>query len=305
MLALAMLVAFALPVAVFAFMLPDMAGRWYVLPVFALFGMTLWMAMKRWEDANSAREAGARGEMRVGRELEKLHMEGFHVFHDYRVEGRGNVDHFLIGEPGVFVVESKAWKGDVSSDGENVLVNGRRCFKDPLKQVGGEAKDVHELIRASCGMEVWVHPILCFCEGELRHYGKIRNVEVASLGSVRRVVMDASRRTRDKDRLSPSQVRVVSHRLQKHLGEKPAAAPGKPPDMPGKLRSLIKPERIFVAIYVVFLLILSFVFHENTAAALETFADDGTLTDVLVNARDGEIMGYEVKGGGGFFGSSR
>ena len=39
---------------------------------------------------------GARGEARVGAELEKLHKEGFRVFHDWD-KGQSNVDHFAIG----------------------------------------------------------------------------------------------------------------------------------------------------------------------------------------------------------------
>lgn len=38
---------------------------------------------------------------------------------------------------------------------------------------------------------------------------------------------------------------------------------------------------------------------------VETFAEDGTLTDVLVNAGSGEVVGHEVKGGGDFFGNPR
>lgn len=271
-LSLVTIAAIAYPVAVFAFLLPDMTNRWYVLLMFVLLGLVVWLEIKRWEDANSKWEAGARGEMRVGRELEKLYKEGFHVFHDYRAEGRGNVDHFLVGEAGVFVVESKAWQGEITSDGENIFVDGKRCFGNPLKQVGGEAKDVRELIQNSCGMSVWVQSILCFCEGELRHYEKVRSVEVASLGSVNRLIMDVSRRNPDERRLSPSQTRVVSRRLQKRLGEQPASAPGMPPDKPNKLRSLLRLDRFFVALYVFFLLALSVVFADATATTLENLA---------------------------------
>lgn len=63
---------------------------------------------KATDEINARWGEGARGEFRVGEELEKLYKDGFHGFHDW-YSGRGNVDHFVVGAQGIFAVETKAW----------------------------------------------------------------------------------------------------------------------------------------------------------------------------------------------------
>ncbi len=57
-------------------------------------------------------DRGARGEEHVGRLLEHLPARGWHVVHDASF-GRGNVDHILIGPPGIFTIETKSHPGPV------------------------------------------------------------------------------------------------------------------------------------------------------------------------------------------------
>ncbi|HUB73863.1 MAG TPA: nuclease-related domain-containing protein [Solirubrobacteraceae bacterium] len=59
------------------------------------------------------RDRGASGEERVGGLLEELPGERWHVIHDASL-GNGNVDHILIGPPGVFTLETKSHPGPVS-----------------------------------------------------------------------------------------------------------------------------------------------------------------------------------------------
>ena len=58
------------------------------------------------------RDRGAAGEEHVGGLLEELSQAGWCVIHDATL-GRGNVDHILIGPPGVFTVETKSHPGPV------------------------------------------------------------------------------------------------------------------------------------------------------------------------------------------------
>jgi hypothetical protein len=54
---------------------------------------------------------GARGERRTARHLRKLVRSGWTVLHDLAIpHSRANGDHLLIGPPGVFLVDSKAWR---------------------------------------------------------------------------------------------------------------------------------------------------------------------------------------------------
>jgi hypothetical protein len=58
------------------------------------------------------RDHGARGEEHVGALLERLTDDGWQVIHDATF-GHGNIDHILIGPPGVFTVETKSHPGPI------------------------------------------------------------------------------------------------------------------------------------------------------------------------------------------------
>jgi Nuclease-related domain len=58
------------------------------------------------------RDRGAAGEEQVGALLEQMSEQGWHVIHDASF-GRGNVDHILIGTPGVLTIETKSHPGPV------------------------------------------------------------------------------------------------------------------------------------------------------------------------------------------------
>jgi Nuclease-related domain len=57
-------------------------------------------------------DRGAQGEEHVGQLLNELTASGWRVIHDASF-GRGNIDHILIGPPGVFTVETKSHPGPV------------------------------------------------------------------------------------------------------------------------------------------------------------------------------------------------
>jgi hypothetical protein len=58
------------------------------------------------------RDRGARGEEHVGGLLDDLCEDRWLVIHDASL-GRGNVDHILIGPPGIFTIETKSHPGPV------------------------------------------------------------------------------------------------------------------------------------------------------------------------------------------------
>src|SRR5271167_4761818 len=58
------------------------------------------------------RDRGATGEEQVGGLLDPMSDRGWRVIHDASL-GRGNVDHILIGPPGVFTIETKSHPGPV------------------------------------------------------------------------------------------------------------------------------------------------------------------------------------------------
>jgi hypothetical protein len=58
------------------------------------------------------RDRGATGEEQVGGLLDPMADAGWRVIHDASL-GRGNVDHILIGPPGIFTIETKSHPGPV------------------------------------------------------------------------------------------------------------------------------------------------------------------------------------------------
>jgi hypothetical protein len=270
----ALFVCFAWPVLAFYFLLAGDADIQTTLLVLLVFLASLYLITRRIEAESALVEDGARGEILVGRELEKLHKEGFHVFHDYFAEGRGNVDHFVVGEPGIFAIETKAWKGEITFENDRFLVDGRpTTLKDPIKQVKGEARDVHELVEKQTGINAFVRPVLCFSKGELRHHEPVNKVEVTTVGSLNRTIMQMSHRAPDYRRLSSSQVRVISQRLQKYLDQLPASAPGSPPEEPGRMRRALTSGHFFVACFLLYMVILSAIFAGATSQMFEDLAE--------------------------------
>ena len=83
---------------------------------------------------------GHAGEQTVGAELERLRPLGFDVLHDVRWPGRkrANIDHVAIGPPGIFVVDSKNWSGNVTVQDGVLRQNGYRRERevDGVRQAG-------------------------------------------------------------------------------------------------------------------------------------------------------------------------
>jgi hypothetical protein len=129
----------------------------------------------------SAWATGAEGEGRTGRFLEPLRAEGFHILHDRRIPGsRANIDHIVIGPPGIFVVETKSFAGSVSIRGSDVFVAGRRKT-GMIEEVRREALAV----QIALADEIEIHgyritPIICVHRASLPWFG-------SELGGVRLV----------------------------------------------------------------------------------------------------------------------
>jgi hypothetical protein len=69
---------------------------------------------------------GAEGEVRTALRLAELGPD-YVVIHDRRIPGtKANIDHIVVGPPGIFVVETKSLRGRLSIRGQDVYVDGRR-----------------------------------------------------------------------------------------------------------------------------------------------------------------------------------
>lgn len=107
---------------------------------------------------------GAEGERRTAQLLAPLRHVGWTVLHDRRVPGSAaNVDHLVVGPSGVWVVDSKSWRGRVKVLGDGRLWYGRRCLDGDLRilrwaaNVIGRTLDGH----GPAAEPLHVHPVLC------------------------------------------------------------------------------------------------------------------------------------------------
>lgn len=113
---------------------------------------------------------GYTGERVVGEELNQLLARGFRVFHDVPFESF-NIDHVLVGAPGVFVVETKTRrkpahikgqdKATITFDGATLHFPGASDAA-PLQQTLRNAKTLSELLSSALAEPVPVKGILTY-----------------------------------------------------------------------------------------------------------------------------------------------
>ena len=108
---------------------------------------------------------GARGEERVAGILRGLPAR-YHVFNDFVAHGV-HVDHVVVGPAGVFSVETKNWRGEVTVEEGHVLVDGRLPSRPPLAQAVREAGLVRSAL-ARAGWKGTVTPVLAFASDTFR-----------------------------------------------------------------------------------------------------------------------------------------
>jgi hypothetical protein len=85
---------------------------------------------------------GAAGERRTARLLGPLERHGWAVLHDLAVpRSQANIDHLVIGPGGVFVIDSKQYRGRLQLDSSGRLWHGRYPLAPTLRAVSFEADE--------------------------------------------------------------------------------------------------------------------------------------------------------------------
>ena len=130
----------------------------------ALLSMWLWVRdavprhIEQWQD-------GAEGERRTEKVLRPLEREGWLVEHD--LAGLyGNIDHLVVSEAGVFVLDSKRWFGEVTVDGGTPTITPRdnpdaawtpTGLARRMRGLGVRQKDAIERLT---GVRTWVQSVV-------------------------------------------------------------------------------------------------------------------------------------------------
>jgi hypothetical protein len=142
----------------------------------ALVGYCLVKLMKN-QRSIQALKLGRDGERAVGEFLERQRENGYRLFHDI-VGGDFNIDHILIGQTGVYTIEtktiSKPVRGnpEIQYDGEKIKIGRYELNRNPVIQAKAQANWIKELIGDLTGRQIKVQPVVLFpgwyCKQPLR-----------------------------------------------------------------------------------------------------------------------------------------
>jgi len=116
---------------------------------------------------------GSKGEKIVGQSLKEL--VGFLIVNDVQFRGmKGNIDHVVIGENGIFLIETKSFKGNITCDGDewNRITKGnktKRIKGSPSSQVRSYTYDLKDFFKTNYPKlyDKWINSIVVFASERL------------------------------------------------------------------------------------------------------------------------------------------
>jgi hypothetical protein len=105
---------------------------------------------------------GAAGEIHVGNILADL-PDDFCVINDVTTPF-GDLDHVVVGPTGVFVLDTKSWRGSISSDGQGgLLINGLPGDKPYVRQFVGRMLNIKERVQVlATGLNPYYQALFVF-----------------------------------------------------------------------------------------------------------------------------------------------
>jgi Nuclease-related domain len=111
---------------------------------------------------------GARGERATARLLRRLHRHRWVVFHDVAIPGTpANADHLLIGPPGVLLVDSKRYTGQVIQSADGRVWHNHYPMDHTLRVLRLEAAAI------SAALGVRVRPVMCVHHAQVADGGLV------------------------------------------------------------------------------------------------------------------------------------
>jgi hypothetical protein len=159
---------------------------------------------------------GKRGELAVTRALNGL-PDGYVLLNDLLLpRGRGNVDHFLIGPNGLFVIETKNFDTHVRCEDDRWFVNG-----NPVKSLSWQAKsnalavwkNLQPLFSQHRAYLPFVEPLLVFVKHKRALDLNQPTVHVLREDELVGFICNYKPRSRSV-RFSPELIRAMVHHLQ-------------------------------------------------------------------------------------------
>ena len=104
-------------------------------------------------------EQGAAGERSTADALATLEGQGWRILHDRRAPDGGNVDHVAVGPPGIAIIDSKRWTGNVTITADRRLVIAKHDKTSEVDRLERLAEHVRS-VAARDGVKVSVRGYL-------------------------------------------------------------------------------------------------------------------------------------------------
>ncbi len=129
-----------------------------------------------------AYERGADGEVVTAHALAALPASGWFTLHDVRWPGKrfANIDHVVVAPTGVFVIDSKAWSGDVTLRDGVLRQNGYKRGPTIAAATDAASAVAEQLPSLPPGV---VQPVLCFV-GDHEIAGRVGDVMLCTTSNV-------------------------------------------------------------------------------------------------------------------------
>jgi Nuclease-related domain len=174
-----------------------------------------WRLRFRPSPETRAWQRGAAGERHVAQLLEPLVQQGWGVNHDLRVPGSEvNIDHVVVGPPGVFVIDAKHYRGRLRLSGDGLLWHGRYLLAPALSTVRWEADKLQARIGAA---DIAVVPIVAVW-GAAVPWGQVTATGVTVVAARRLPGLLRSL----PPTLTPQRAREVATQINRRLGASPS-----------------------------------------------------------------------------------
>ena len=153
---------------------------------------------------------GLDGEIIVGKSLVEDLPDTFRVIHDLNTQF-GNLDHIVVGPTGVFAVETKNWRGAVTSDGHGELLwNGHPTDKPFVKNFTRTIMAIRERWAPLARSDRFIQGVMVFPSAyEDAKWGTTGNVHCISKDSIPTYFVN-HRSTKDGKLLSEREVDEIA-----------------------------------------------------------------------------------------------
>ncbi len=130
-------------------------------------------------NANNVLIKGYIGENKIIKKLSLVEGAKLHnVYLEFEGELECEIDHLLVNQHGVFIIETKNWAGHITVDSDGTTLKGKtekdkkRVDKNPIDQINRCAMSLDKFIRYYCtdisDISVPIHTIVVFADDESR-----------------------------------------------------------------------------------------------------------------------------------------